>query len=144
MKAPLIARILGIALFIGGVVGFVPFATVPAGLTDQYVTLGANYGFLATLFPVNLVHDVVHLVFGIWGIAASWSFAASVSYCRWLAWIYGILTILGVIPLTNTLFGIAPIYGYDVLLHAIVAIAALYGGYGAARIPPPPDPAVSP
>ena len=133
MKAPLIARVLGVAFFLAGILGFVPVVTVAAGPTDQWVTLGANYGFLAALFPVNIVHDVVHLVFGIWGIAASWSFKSAVSYCRAVTWVYFALVILGAIPITNTLFGIAPIYGYDIALHAIVAFAALYGGYGAGR-----------
>jgi uncharacterized protein DUF4383 len=138
MKAPLVARILGTLLFLVGIAGFVPFLTPPAGLTAEYVTIGANYGFLAGLFPVNIAHDVLNLIFGIWGAGASFTFAGSVRYCRWMAWIGAIAVILGAIPITNTLFGAVPIYGHDIWLHALLALCAAYGGYGAAAIPPDP------
>lgn len=133
MKAPGIARVLGIAFLLAGILGFAPYVTVPADLSAQWVTLDASYGFLAAVFPVNVVHDLIHVLFGIWGLAASGTFAASVRYCRSIAWIYTVLAILGAIPITNTLFGIVPIYGYDVALHFAVALLAFYGGYGAAR-----------
>ena len=133
MKAPGIARVLGIAFLAAGILGFAPYVTVPADLTAQWVTLHAGYGFLAAVFPVNVAHDVIHVLFGIWGLVASGTFAAAVRYCRWIAWIYAALAILGAIPITNTLFGVAPIYGYDVALHFVVALLAFYGGYGAAR-----------
>ena len=136
MKAPAIARVLGIAFIAAGVLGFVPYVTLPAGLTAEWVTLNADYGFLVAIFPVNAVHDALHLLLGIWGLAASGTFAGAVRYCRAIAWIYIGLTVLGAIPITNTLFGVAPIYGWDVLLHAVVALLALYGGYGAGRIEP--------
>jgi uncharacterized protein DUF4383 len=133
MKAPVIARVLGIAFLLAGILGFAPFVTVPAGLTAEWVTLNASYGFLVALFPVNVVHDVIHVLFGIWGLLAAGSFAAAVRYCRSIAWIYGLLVVLGAIPITNTLFGIVPIYGFDVGLHLLVALLAFYGGYGAGR-----------
>jgi len=133
MKAPVIARVLGIAFLLAGILGFAPFVTVPAGLTAQWVTLNAGYGFLAAMFPVNVAHDVIHVLFGIWGLAAAGTFAGAVRYCRAIAWIYGLLVVLGAIPTTNTLFGIIPIYGFDVGLHLLVALLAFYGGYGAGR-----------
>jgi hypothetical protein len=133
MKAPAIARVLGIAFLIAGVLGFIPYVTVPAGLTAEWVTLAGDYGFLAAVFPVNVAHDALHLLFGIWGLGASGSFAASVRFCKAVAWIYLVLSVLGAIPITNTLFGIAPIYGWDVLLHFAIGLVALYGGYGAGR-----------
>lgn len=133
MKAPGIARVLGLAFLLAGVLGFTPYVTVPADLTAQWVTLNASYGFLAGIFPVNVVHDLIHVLFGIWGLIAAGTFAAAVRYCRSIAWIYLVLTVLGAIPITNTLFGIAPIYGYDAALHFVVAALAFYGGYGAAR-----------
>lgn len=41
----------------------------------------------------------------------------------------GVLTILGLFPQTNTLGGYWPIFGADVLLHAVLAIAGAYFGY---------------
>jgi|SRR5579862_3489790 len=146
MKAPIIARALGIAFFAAGVLGFVPYVTVPHGIADPWVTLDANYVFIAGIFPVNVVHDGLHMLFGIWGIGASTSFKASVRFCRVVAWVYFILVVLGAIPIFNTLFGIAPIYGWDVLLHFVIALLALYGGYGAGRLQDEsePEPIIAP
>jgi hypothetical protein len=139
MKAPAFALILGIAFALVGILGFVPFVTQPAGLTAEYIQLNAYYGFVFGLFPVNVLHDAVHLLFGIWGILASLRFAASVAFARTVTWIYGIIVILGLIPITGTLFGAMPIYGHDIWLHAIIVLVAAYAGYGAASLEPPPD-----
>jgi Domain of unknown function (DUF4383) len=136
MNAPLIARILGLLFLIAAIAGFVPWFAPAAPLDAQVVTLDAAYRMLFWVFPVNAVHDLVHLIFGIWGVLASFRFNASVVYLRCVAWIYLILVIFGMIPIMNTLFGIAPIYGWDVALHALVALIAAYGGYGRGSIKP--------
>jgi hypothetical protein len=46
-----------------------------------------------------------------------------------LAVFYGLLAILGLIPATNTMFGLVPIYGNDVWLHAGTALIAAYFGF---------------
>ena len=38
-------------------------------------------------------------------------------------------TVLGVLPVTNTLFGMMPIYGGDVWLHGVTAVIAAYFGW---------------
>jgi len=48
---------------------------------------------------------------------------------RGLAIFYGLLAILGLIPATNTMFGLVPIYGNDVWLHAGTALIAAYFGF---------------
>lgn len=46
-----------------------------------------------------------------------------------MALIYGLRTVLGLIPATSTAFGLVPIYGNDVWLHAALAAVAAYFGY---------------
>ncbi len=50
-------------------------------------------------------------------------------YGKGVAVIYGLLTLLGLIPATNTTFGLVPIYGNDVWLHAGLALVAAYFGF---------------
>ena len=50
-------------------------------------------------------------------------------YARAAAVIYALLTVLGMIPVTNTAFGRVPIYGHDVWLHAVLAVVAAYFGF---------------
>jgi hypothetical protein len=42
---------------------------------------------------------------------------------------YLLLAVLGLVPATNTTFGLIPIYGSDVALHAVIGLAAAYFGF---------------
>jgi fumarate reductase subunit D len=81
------------------------------------------------LFPVNALHNIVHILFGAWGLFAAGTFSAARTYARVVAVAYALLTILGVIPATNTTFGLVPIYGHDIWLHALLATIAAYFGF---------------
>lgn len=85
------------------------------------------------LFPVNLLHNLVHLAFGIWGIVAARSWGAARSYCLISGVIYLVLT--GLAFITPTTFGLIPIGGHDIWLHAVLGIALL--GVGLASRPAP-------
>jgi hypothetical protein len=136
MKAPLIARILGLLFIAAAVAGLLPWIAPTAPFDAEVVTLDLQYRMLFGIFPLNVAHDLLHLIFGVWGLAASMRFNAAVIYLRSVAWIYLILVILGAIPILNTLFGVAPIYGWDVALHALIVLVATYGGYGRGSIKP--------
>jgi hypothetical protein len=89
---------------------------------------GPGTGYLLGLFPVNVLHNLIHILFGIWGIVAYRRFADSRMYARGVAIIYGIFTIMGLIPVLNTAFGLVPIYGNDIWLHGLIAIvSAIFG-----------------
>lgn len=124
------ARWFGLLYLLVGVVGFIPGLTLmtPPG---SGVMVGMGYGEVFGLFPVNVLHDVVHLAIGAWGVAGSRSFAGAIAFARGLAIVYGVLTICGVIPGLNTLFGLTPLFSWDVVLHAVSALAAAYFGWGA-------------
>ncbi|HEU4557703.1 MAG TPA: DUF4383 domain-containing protein [Longimicrobium sp.] len=79
------------------------------------------------LFPINLLHNLVHLAFGIWGIAASRSWSASRTYCRVGGVIYIVLTILAFVDPTT--FGLVPIGGNDIWLHAVLGIVLAAVGF---------------
>ena len=81
------------------------------------------------LFPVNLLHNLVHLLFGIWGIAASRSFDASKSYTLIAGVAYLFLAVLGV--LTPDFFGIMPLGGNDIWLHVLLGAGLLAGWFTA-------------
>jgi len=110
-----LARLSGAIFIVVGLLGFVP-ALTPAGN-------------LLGLFPVNAVHNLVHIGLGAWGVIAGASLAASLIYFRGIAILYALLAVLGLLPATNTLFGLAPIHGADVVLHAVLALIAAYLGF---------------
>jgi hypothetical protein len=51
------------------------------------------------------------------------------SYFQLVAVSYALLTVMGLIPATQTTFGLVPIWGHDVWLHAALAAGATYFGY---------------
>jgi hypothetical protein len=123
------AMIIGIAYLAAGVFGFIPpLLFAPPGDAPG-VGITAFYGYLLGLFPVNLMHNLVHLAIGAWGIAAARSMAGARTFSKVLAIFYGVLAVMGMIPGLQTLFGLAPIHGHDVWLHALTAIAAAYFGW---------------
>ena len=117
----------GILYVAVGLLGFVPGLVTPE--TGHDLAVDAGHGRLLGLFPVNLVHNLVHLGIGVWGLLASRSLGGAVGYARGLTILYGALAVLGLIPATNTLFGLAPLYGLDVALHAASALLAGYFGF---------------
>ena len=74
-----------------------------------------------------------HIAFGIFGIVAYRRFDSARFYARFTAVAYGLLTVMGLIPGLNTLFGLMPIHGNDVWLHALIAIASAYFGWAPVR-----------
>lgn len=132
MNAPLIARILGLLFIIAAIAGFVPWISPAAPFDAPVESIDGAYRLIGGLFPVNIAHDGLHVVFGLWGLLAALRTAWAVFYLRSVMWIYLLLALLGVIPVFAfyTLFGVAPIYGWDALLHFVIALFAAYGGYG--------------
>ena len=131
MNVKTFALVMGVAFLLIGILGFVPpLLTHPA-----HDTHGANLqvrafeGYLFGLFHVNVLHSAVHVLFGIMGIAMARSFDSARTYARIVAVAYALLAIMGLVPGLNTVFGLIPIHGHDVWLHALIAAAAAYFGF---------------
>jgi hypothetical protein len=118
------ALIFGIVFIAAGIAGFVPSLVYPPEGGDPH-----GHGLLLGLFPVNTLHNAIHLLFGLWGLAASRSAAGAVTYARGVAIIYAVLAVCGLIPATAEGFGYVPLYGKDVWLHAALALVAAYFGW---------------
>jgi hypothetical protein len=86
---------------------------------------------LIGMFPVNLLHNLVHLAFGIWGIAAARTHGAARSYCIGAGVIYAVLAVAG--WLSPNGFGLVPLGDNDIGLHAVLALALLAVGLTSKR-----------
>jgi len=123
------ALILGIVYIVAGIAGFIPpLLTTPAADAPR-LAVHSFQGNLLGLFPVNILHSLFHLVIGIWGLVAAKRLGTAVTYARSVAIIYGVLTIMGLIPNLNTIFGLLPLHGNDIWLHAITALVSAYFGF---------------
>jgi hypothetical protein len=129
MRTTTFALFFGIAYLSAGLVGLIPAALMPSPADAPPTRFNLLYGYLLGLFPVNLLHSVVHLAIGAWGIMAWRRLASPKVFARSLTIFFGALAVMGVIPGMNTLFGMLPIHGHDVWLHAGTAAVAAYFGW---------------
>ena len=114
-----VAQVFGYVFLLIGILGFIVTGTsMDANMDTAPRLLG--------LFPVNALHNVVHLLFGAWGVAAARTFSAAKTYGTVGGAIYLVLAVLGFIAPTT--FGLIPIGGHDIWLHAVLGIALLAAG----------------
>ena len=117
-----VALIFGIVFLLIGILGFV----TPGGMSME---ADPAPGMILGLFGVNLLHNIVHLLFGVWGIVASRSWSSAKAYAQIGGVIYIVLAVLGfVIPTT---FGLIPIGGNDIWLHAALGLVLAGVGFTA-------------
>lgn len=106
-----LSRLLGVVFVVVGVLGFIP----------SFVSNGSLLG----LFPISTMHNVAHILLGVWGLAMG-----GMLYLRAIAIIYAALAVIGFLPMGQNFLGMIPLGGYDVWLHAALAIFAGYFGFG--------------
>src|SRR5829696_9162802 len=128
------ALVVGIIYLVIGIAGFIPGLVQGPGYPD--LAVNALSGDLLGLFPVNVVHHIVHLLVGVLGIAAYRAFDSARLYARGLSIVYAVLAVMGLISAANlhTKFGLTPLFSHDVWLHAGTAAIAAYRGWGPSRI----------
>jgi len=129
------ALILGVIFLFVGIAGFVPdLMTLPAAAPNVQVdaprlSFDDGYGYVLGLFPTNFLHNAVHIVVGVLGIAAATSLGGAIAYNQGFTVAYVLIVLMGLIPATNTTFGLMPIYGNNVWFNALTAIVAGYIGF---------------
>lgn len=129
MRTSTFALVIGIVYLAVAVLGLVPALLMPPPADAPPTAFTVLYGYLIGLFPLNVLHTAVHFAIGVWGIAAGRGAASARVYARSLAILYGVLAVMGLIPGLNTVFGLVPLHGHDVWLHAATAAIAAYFGW---------------
>ena len=124
----------GIVMLIVGILAFYPGLNKSAeGLPELNVE--ASYGLFLNVLPMNVFNKLAIIFLGLAGLVVSGKERTNrpaIIYARWVFWIMCGFTIFGLFKQTNTLFGYWPLFGGEVLFHAIIAMLAGYFGYNAA------------
>lgn len=129
MSTRTFALVFGVVFLLIGIAGFVPGLLQPMHSEHPKLAVDAFSGQVLGLFPVNILHNIVHILFGIWGLLSYKSLSKSKTYAKGVAIIYAVLTVAGFIPTLDTMFGLVPLYGNDIWLHALLAAVAAYFGW---------------
>ena len=115
-----VALVFGLIYLAVGILGFLPFAG-GSFTQEPHNVLG--------LISINLLHNIVHLLIGIGGLAAFTSLSNSRTYCQVAG---GILVLLGVLGIfVSNPFGIVPIGGFDIAIHLLTGAVLAYFGFAA-------------
>lgn len=117
------ALVVGAAFLLVGVLGFVP------GVTSSFPELsfaGHHSGaLLLGLFQVSVLHNIVHLLFGVGGLALSRSSAAAKSYLVWGGAVYLVLWLYGLLIGHGTPANFVPVNTADNWLHFVLGVAMI-------------------
>jgi Domain of unknown function (DUF4383) len=116
----MVALVFGAIYLAAGILGFLPFLGGSFTLT--------NHALLG-LFQINLLHNLVHVVIGIAGLAAITSLPNSRRFCQVVGVVLLLLGVLGVF-VANPL-GLLFIGGLDIWLHLVTGAVLAYFGFAA-------------
>ena len=88
------ARVAGVAFVLDGPAGFVPGLT--SGLYEQLDFAGSESDAqLLGLFRVSVLHNIVHLLFGVAGLALGRTAVGARAFLLGAGWLYLLLWLLG-------------------------------------------------
>lgn len=127
------ALVFGVVFLIVGLAGFIPGLTMDMGSMSM-----AGHGSMALLlgtFQVSVLHNIVHLLFGIVGLLAARTAGGARSYLLYGGIIYFVLFIYGLF--TANMSGAAnfvPLNSADNVLHLILAVAMVVLGLVLPRV----------
>jgi uncharacterized membrane protein YtjA (UPF0391 family) len=86
-------------------------------------------GVLELFPPVSPIVAAVHLMLGLWGLAARAGATSPVRYARVATVIFTLLAVVGLVPALHPFLGLLPIEGRDVWMHLVTALIAAYFGF---------------
>ena len=129
MNTRTFALVWGIVFLMLAATGLVPGLLHAPGAGHPNLAVDTMYGDALGIFPVNILHTLVHLLFGIWGVLAYRDWDAAKTYAKAVAIIYAVFAVMGLVPGLDTTFGMVPLFGNDVWLHLVLAVPAAYFGF---------------
>lgn len=122
-----VAALVGVVFLLVGILGFIP------GITTHYGDLsfaGHDSGaMLLGLFQVSVLHNIVHLAFGVVGLALARTPEGARSFLLGGGAVYLVLWILGIVNAGNWI----PVNTADNWLHFVLGIGMIGLGFVTSR-----------
>ena len=125
------AQVVGAVFLLVGVLGFIP------GITTNYESLGAaghgSGALLLGIFQVSILHNVVHLLFGVAGIVMARSATQSRNYLVGGGAVYLVLWLYGMLIGHDTPANFIPVNSADNWLHLVLGLGMVVLGLALSR-----------
>ena len=118
----------GVVFILVGIAGFIP------GVTTHYLQMkvagNRSTAELIGLFQVSVLHNLVHLAFGVAGLALARTPLRARNYLLYGGFVYAVLFFYGIVTEYDSHLNIVPLNGADDVLHfglagAMVTASAL-------------------
>jgi hypothetical protein len=127
----LAAMVVGAVFLLVGVLGFVPGITTNVG--DLTIAGHTSHAELLGIFQVSVLHNVVHLLFGVLGIAAARKFSTSRTYLIAGGAVYLVLMVYGLVTDHSSDANFVPLNDADNWLHLVLGLGMIALGFVLSR-----------
>jgi hypothetical protein len=127
------ATAVAVAFLAVGVLGFIP------GITTHYSSMmfGGHHSDakLLGIFQVSILHNIVHLLFGIVGLVMARTVPGAVAFLIGGGVIYAVLWVYGLVIDQTSTANFVPLNNADNWLHLVLAVAMIGLGLALRRRP---------
>jgi Domain of unknown function (DUF4383) len=124
-------RVVGAVFVLVGILGFIPGITTHFG--DMTFAGHGSDAKLLGVFQVSILHNIVHLLFGVVGLAAARNAVNARRYLIVGGVIYLVLWIYGLLIDKNSGANFVPVNGADNWLHLLLGIGMVALGFALGR-----------
>ena len=122
----LAALVVGVVFLLVGVLGFIPGIT--SGVDGLAFAGPGSMAMLLGLFHVSVLHNIVHLLFGVAGILMARAPGSARNYLIGSGVIYAVLTVYGLLVPADGEANFVPVNTADNWLHLVLTIGLLAAG----------------
>ena len=127
------ALAVGVVFLAVGVLGFIPGVT--QNFSDMEFASHESDALLLGIFQVSILHNIVHLLFGVAGILLARSFSGARNYLIIGGAIYLVLFLSGLLVGQESTANFVPVNMADDILHLVLGIAMIGLGLALSRRP---------
>ena len=120
------AALVGAVFLLVGILGFIP------GITTNYDELGfvdPNGAELLGIFEVNILHNIVHLLFGVAGLGLAATVAGSRTFLIWGGAVYLVVFVYGLVVDMSSNANFIAVNDADNVLHLVLGAGMLALGF---------------
>ncbi|GIG64461.1 DUF4383 domain-containing protein [Phytomonospora endophytica] len=125
------ALAIGVVFLLAGIAGFIPGLTT--GFGEMSFAGHASGAMLLGVFQVSILHNLVHLLFGVAGVAMARTWAGARTFLLGGGVVYGLIWLFGLIVDHDSAANFIPVNTADNWLHLGLALGMILLGAALGR-----------